>query len=43
MAVGILKRLEELGVAERADQEMGGAVRIEAVERLGVAAREQDQ
>ena len=43
VAVRILKRLEELRVAERADQEMGGPVRIERVERLEIAAREQHQ
>jgi hypothetical protein len=43
VAVGILKRLEELGIAERADEEMGRAAGEERVERVGIASRKQDQ
>ena len=43
MALGELQRLEELLLAERADQEMGGARPQELIERFAVVARKQDK
>ncbi len=43
VAVRELDCVEQLGLGERADQEMGGAVLVEGVERRRVAAREQHQ
>ena len=43
MALGELHRLKELLLAERADQEMGGAGGVEFLKRVAVVARQQDE
>ena len=43
MAVGENHGLEELLLAERADQEMGGAIGMELLQRAAIGARKQDK
>ena len=43
MAAGELEGVEQLRLGERADQEMGGAMLVEGLERRRVGARQQHQ